>query len=169
MAAPATRSSKENDIVDPPSDLQQLLNFKHFLENHSAPALLIGPDGEQVLMPVEVYEALCIVVEAMEAGNSVSVRPLDMLLTTQQAANLLGISRSTLIRLLEEHELAYERYGESRHRRLRLHDVLAYRDRKRAERISRLDEISRQAYEAGLYEASADTYERALKKARKGQ
>lgn len=163
------KSSNDNDIVDPPLDLQPLLDFKQFLENHSAPALLIGPDGEQVPMPVEVYEALCIVVEAMEAGNSVSVRPLDMLLTTQQAANLLGISRSTLIRLLGEHELPYERYGESRHRRLRLHDVLAYRDRKRAERISRLDEMSRQAYEDGLYEASADTYEHALKKARKGQ
>ncbi|MFZ8263711.1 excisionase family DNA-binding protein, partial [Staphylococcus aureus] len=85
----------------------------------------------------------------------------------QQAATLLGISRNTLVRLLDEHELPFERLGESRHRRLRLHDVLAYRDRKRDERRSRLDEMTRQANDDGLYDVDASTYSDALARARK--
>ncbi|MBM3715200.1 MAG: helix-turn-helix domain-containing protein [Actinobacteria bacterium] len=55
---------------------------------------------------------------------------IDRQLTTQQAATLLGTSRNTLVRLLDKHELPFQRLGESRHRRLRLRDVLVYRDRK---------------------------------------
>ncbi|MHA3725315.1 excisionase family DNA-binding protein [Leucobacter sp. HY1910] len=87
-------------------------------------------------------------------------------MTTQQAADLLGISRNTLVRLLDEHELAYERLGNARHRRLRLQDVLAYRERKRSERRERLDELTRQANEDGLYEVDAAAYRAALSEAR---
>lgn len=145
-----------------------MLELAKFLENHEAPAVLLGPDGEQIPLPLPAYDVLRQVVSAMERGASVSVEPIDRKLTTQQAAELLGVSRNTLIRLLEEHELPFERLGESRHRRLRLHDVLAYRDRKRAERRSRLDEMTRQAYEDGLYDVHAGDYREALSEARRG-
>ena len=104
----------------------------------------------------------------MERGASVSIQPVDRRLTTQQAASVLGVSRSTLLRLLEERELPFERFGEARHRRLRLNDVLAYRDRKSDERRSRLEELTRQAQEDGLYDVDATDYSEALRKARKG-
>lgn len=103
----------------------------------------------------------------MRQGGSVSVEPIDRQLTTRQAAELLGVSRNTLVRLLEENELPFERLGDSRHRRLRLNDVLAYRERKRNERRSRLDEMTRQADEAGLYDVDAQAYRDALAEARK--
>lgn len=103
----------------------------------------------------------------MQNGESVSVEPIDRQLTTQQAASLLGISRSTLVRLLDENELPFDRLGDSRHRRLRLHDVLAYRERKRLDRRARLDELTRQADEDGLYDADGDAYRAALSEARK--
>jgi len=162
-----TAASRESYLVEPPEDLEEMLEFARFLESHSAPALLLGPDGEQVPLPVAVYEVLLQVAHAMEQGISVNVEPVDRQLTTQQAANMLGISRNTLVRLLDEHELPFERFGESRHRRLRLHDVLAYRERKRAERKARLDEMTRQASEDGLYDVAADTYVQALSDARK--
>ena len=71
------------------------------------------------------------------------------------------------MRLLDEHELPFDRLGETRHRRLRLHDVLAYRDRKREERGSRLDEMTRQANDDGLYDADASDYAEALRRARR--
>lgn len=165
----STASVRTRDplVVDPPHDLSEMLELGRFLEHHTTPALLLGPDGEQIPLPMEAYDVLRQVVSAMERGEAVSVEPIDRQLTTQQAATLLGISRSTLVRLLDEHELPFERFGESRHRRLRLHDVLAYRDRKRADRRSRLDELTRQADEDGLYDVDADAYQEALAQARK--
>ena len=154
-------------VVDPPHDLGALLDLARFLEHHDAPAVLLGPDGEQIALPLEAYEVLRQVVAAMQNGESVSVEPIDRQLTTQQAASLLGISRSTLVRLLDENELPFDRLGDSRHRRLRLHDVLAYRERKRLDRRARLDELTRQADEDGLYDIDGDAYRAALSEARK--
>ncbi|MEN2741296.1 excisionase family DNA-binding protein [Microbacterium sp. X-17] len=160
-------SAKDTLIVDPPQDLNELLDLARFLEHHSAPAVLVGPDGEQIALPLEAYEVLRQVVAAMQHGESVSVEPIDRQLTTQQAASLLGISRSTLVRLLDENELPFDRLGESRHRRLRLHDVLAYRERTRVDRRARLDELTRQADEDGLYDMDSEAYRTALIEARK--
>jgi len=69
--------------------------------------------------------------------------------------------------MLDEHELPFERFGQSRHRRLRLYDVLAYRERKRTDRRNRLDELTRQASEDGLYEVDPEDYRKALAEAQK--
>ena len=167
MTAGTSTRAKDPVVVDPPQDLDELLNLARFLEHHTAPAVLVGPDGEQIPLPMAAYEVLREVVAAMQHGESVSVEPIDRQLTTQQAASLLGVSRSTLIRLLDENELPFDRLGDSRHRRLRLHDVLAYRERKRADRRARLDELTRQADEDGLYDVDADAYKAALAEARK--
>lgn len=167
MTTSTRARNRKAQIVDRPDDLNELLKFALFLENHSSDAVLLGPDGEQVPLPQSVYEVLLQVVNAMDAGSSVLIEPIDRQLTTQQTADLLGISRSTVIRLLEEDELPFERLGDSRHRRLRLNDVVAYRERKAAERESRLNDLTRQAHEDGLYEMSADDYREALKAARK--
>jgi excisionase family DNA binding protein len=86
----------------------------------------------------------------MAQGKAVTVAPHHTTLTTQQAADLIGVSRPTLIKLLDEGEIAYTQPG--RHRRLRLSDVLAYRDRIRHERDQRLDELADLSDKAGLYE-----------------
>lgn len=167
MSTTITRNTRNPQVVEPPQDLSEMLELARFLGNHSAPAMLLGPDGEQIPLPMAAYEVLKQVVSAMERGASVSVEPIDRQLTTQQAADLLGVSRNTLVRLLEEHELPFERLGKSRHRRLRLHDVLSYRERKRVDRRSRLDELTRQATEDGLYDIDPDSYRDALAEARK--
>lgn len=62
---------------------------------------------------------------ALHAGKAVTIAPQSMTLTTQQAADLLGVSRPTVVRLIKSGELAAERIG-NRHR-LVLDDVLAGR------------------------------------------
>jgi excisionase family DNA binding protein len=95
----------------------------------------------------------------------VTVVPQTQRLTTQEAADFLGISRPTLVKLLEEGKIPYDQPG--RHRRVLSSDLLAYLDRQRQHRRAALDRMTEDASGAGLYEAKAEDYAQALKQARK--
>jgi excisionase family DNA binding protein len=113
-------------------------------------AAMVAPDGTLVHLPPAVYEVLSQVIAAMRAGRAITVAPLAQRLTTQEAADLLGVSRPTLIKLLEDGRIPFEQPG--RHRRIRLDDLLAYRDRRRNERGKALDELVQQTEALGLYD-----------------
>lgn len=93
--------------------------------------------GDRVELPVEVYKVVYQVVEAMRAGLAVTVAPQTQKLTTQQAADLLGISRPTLIKMLNANRIPYDRIGS--HRRILLRDVLAFRNQRREEQYAALE------------------------------
>jgi excisionase family DNA binding protein len=114
---------------------------------------LLGPGGEQLVLPPEVFEVLRGVVEAMAQGQAVTIAPVHQRLTTQEAADLLGVSRPTVVKLLESGEIPFEQPG--RHRRVRLADVLAYRERSSSVRQAALDEMVEIADKAGMYERTA--------------
>jgi excisionase family DNA binding protein len=113
-------------------------------------ARLIGPDGTTIPLPAEVYIALCDVIRAMSRGNAVTIGVVESSITTQKAADLLCVSRPTLIKLLDAGEIPFTRPG--RHRRIRLHDLLAYRDRRRESRLEGLASIVAVSEEMGLYD-----------------
>lgn len=163
-----TTQTTDATTVLPPADMEAMLDLSRFLEHVIEPAALLGPDGQTVPLPMEAYQVLVKVVESMRAGKAITVAPLDQLLTTQEAADFLGISRPTLVKLLEQGEIAYERPAAGRHRRVRLSDVLDYQGRKRQERRTTLDEMTRTAAEAGLYDEVPD-YREALRSARKSR
>jgi excisionase family DNA binding protein len=152
--------------VLPPADLEPMLELSRFLDQHGQPAALLGPDGEQVPLPMEVYQLLISVVHALGEGKAITLAPVSQRLTTQQAADVLGVSRPTLVKLLDEGHIAYEQPSDGRHRRVRLSDVLEYRDRRRSARRSVLAGMTQDAVSDGLYEASADDYRDALRRAR---
>ena len=114
---------------------------------------LLGPNGEHLVLPPEVFEVLRDLVDAMAQGQAVMVVPVHQRLTTQEAADLLGVSRPTVVKLLESGEIPFEQPG--RHRRVRLADVLAYRERASNERRAALDRMVGIADEADLYESTA--------------
>ena len=163
------RSADDHDrigqgVVFPPRDLNALLDLGRFLEHHTEPALLLGPDGEQVPLPAEVYRVLVEVVEAMREGKVITLVPRTQRLTTQEAADFLGISRPTLVKLLEDGKIPYDQPG--RHRRILFTDVLAYTERQHAHRRAVLDQMTEDASEAGIYGGAPEDYAAALKKAR---
>jgi len=83
---------------------------------------------------------------ALIAGNEpVAIMPLESQLTTKEAADLLGVSRPHLVKLLERGEIPFTRIG--KHRRVLLKDVVQYQERTRQEA---LDELQRQAQELNL-------------------
>jgi excisionase family DNA binding protein len=93
--------------------------------------------GDRVELPAELYRVLRQAVEALWQGFAVTVAPLAQALTTQQAADLLGVSRPTVIKLLDESRIPFERVGT--HRRILLRDLLAYREQRRAEQYAALE------------------------------
>jgi excisionase family DNA binding protein len=119
----------------PPEQLEELLTL--FQEGE---ARLVGPQGEQHLVPAPLYGLLRGLLDNLKRGEAVTVLPHDALLTTQQAAQILNVSRPYLYRLIEEHAVPVVMVGS--HRRLRIHDVLQLRDQRHQVRRSALDELS---------------------------
>lgn len=111
---------------------------------------LVGPDGEAIELPAGIQSVLVSIVENLRAGNGVSVIPLHAELTTVQAAELLNVSRPYLIKQIEAGGIPHHMVGT--HRRLKLVDVLAYRDRLEAQANDALDAMTAEAEELGLYQ-----------------
>lgn len=140
----------------PPQDLEAMLDVSKFLERLEGPPALVGSDGQAVDLPEEALGVLSEAVRAMQQGKAITVAPVDQLLTTQEAADFLGISRPTLVKKLEDGSIAFERTSGGKHRRARLVDVLQYRDEQRAERRNALRELVSEAQRAGAYSAGTD-------------
>lgn len=110
---------------------------------------LAAPGDETIALPVSVVRLLHEIVHHLAGGRAVSIVPVRKELTTQQAANLLNVSRPHLIALLERGVMPYTRPG--KHRRLKLSDVLAYKRRREVEEGAALDELARLSQDLGLY------------------
>ena len=111
---------------------------------------LVGAGDKQVTLPASAARVLRRAVEELARGRSVSVVEMPCELTTQQAAELLHVSRPFLVeQLLEKGEIPYVMVGT--HRRIALEDVLAYQQRRKAERKHHLKRLVELSEEYGLY------------------
>lgn len=124
---------------------------------------LVARDGSSVELPDELTDVLDRAAGALVAGHPVTVVQTDRLISTTQAARILGVSRPTLVRFLEAGEIAYAQPG--RHRRLKLADVLAFRER-RHRRRDVLDDMAADAAELGLYDIPEQEYAEAAEQVR---
>ena len=95
----------------------------------------------------------------------ITVAPQPQRLTTQEAADFLGISRPTLVKLLDQDKIPYDQPG--RHRRIMFSDLLRYVEQRREERTAALDRMTEDASSAGIYGGRPEDYAAALKRARK--
>jgi len=132
---------------------KELADFERALERRrrlGQTPKLVGPDGTATELPEGIHELLVSVVEHLRAGNGVTLIPMHAELTTVEAAELLNVSRPFLIKQLEAGALPHHMVGT--HRRLRLADVLAYRDRMDAEAEDALAAMSAEAEDLGLYD-----------------
>lgn len=111
---------------------------------------LIGPQGDSIPLPESVFFVLERVAQVLARGDAVTVVPVGKELTTQQAADLLNISRQYLVRLLDQNVIPHRKTG--KHRRLRIEDVLTYKQERDEERETALDELTKMSEDAGGYD-----------------
>lgn len=108
---------------------------------------LVGPDGESIVLPASAFEALKAVVTGMAQGMAMTLVPSGRELTTQEAADLLRISRPSVIRLLEDGTIPFHKVGT--HRRIDVENVLAYRAKRNEQRRVALRELTELSEEIG--------------------
>jgi excisionase family DNA binding protein len=104
-------------------------------------ARLVGPDGETTEIPASAFHALKLAVQGMARGQTMTLVPHGKELTTQEAANLLHVSRPHLVKLLDNGTIWHYKVGT--HRRVRIEDALAYREVRASVRGDKLDELTR--------------------------
>jgi excisionase family DNA binding protein len=130
--------------------LSKLLDAAAHVVPSSPPCELRGPKGETIRLPESVFYLLKQVVDIMAQGDAITIVPVGREVTTQQAANLLNMSRQYLVRLLDDGMIPFRRTG--KHRRLKIEDVLSYKSNRDRERKAALDKLAAMSQEFGGYE-----------------
>jgi excisionase family DNA binding protein len=110
--------------------------------------LRVADARDEVVLPREAFELLLGVLGAMAEGNAVTLVPVHTELTTQQAADLLQVSRPHFVELLDGGRIPFRMVGT--HRRVLARDVFAYRDEARAASERAMEELAAIAQKQGL-------------------
>jgi excisionase family DNA binding protein len=145
-----TPVSERTPVFPSAGEERQMHRLSAILQQEARGARLVSSSGEELEIPDSVYEVLMQVVQEMDQGHGVTLMPEHAELSTQRAAEMLNVSRPHLVSLLEQGEIPFHKVG--RHRRVRLADLLAYRDLRDSNRRRLLKKMTEDAQEAGLYD-----------------
>lgn len=135
-------------------DLPQIKLLDCKLADERGVPSLVGPDGGTLPLPTAVYETLRRAVHLMAQGRPISIVPFEHELTTQEAAEVLNVSRPFLVKLLENGEIPFHCVGS--HRRVKFADVMEYKGRRDTDRRKALRELTQLSEELGLYDDKSE-------------
>ncbi len=110
-------------------------------------ALEKGQIAEVTLSPL-LAQTFLDISRLISSGRSFSIMPVNAELTTQQAADMLNVSRPYFVKLLERNEIDFTKTG--RHRRVKAQDLFAYKERRDSERARILSDMARDDSENGF-------------------
>lgn len=146
MAAMSVAGKVAPGAVDAQVAARALRRIKDFLardrDRSDELAILVeGGAGEALVVPRPAVEMFVHILAAMANGQGVQIMPLNAELTTQQAADLLNVSRPYLIGLLDRGEIECRLVG--RHRRIRFDALMEYLRQDDQRRKAAIDELTR--------------------------
>lgn len=149
LEKPQRRGRAPRTYLPEPSSRNEISDFADFLrvlglenpQQDRRSAALVSPGGEPRPIPEDIFRILEQVTDSLAKGDGITVIPSGALLTTQQAADFLGISRPTLVKLLEAGKIEFERPG--RHRRVALRNLINYQESSGSARQDALAELAK--------------------------
>ncbi|AFD07195.1 helix-turn-helix domain-containing protein [Solitalea canadensis] len=103
---------------------------------------------EPLSIPKKAMALLNVILDNMAQGKSITLLPSDSEISTQEAADILNISRPYLVKLIEDGAIPFKKVGT--HRRLNLNDVIEYDLRMKKIRDKKLEELAKLAQEMNL-------------------
>lgn len=110
--------------------------------------LKIQGSEEVVIIPLKALQLLNSIISNMAQGRSIALMPTDAEVSTQQAAEILNVSRPHVIKLLEKGEIPHKKVGS--HRRILLQDILKFESTFKSDRRKKLDALAKEAQELNL-------------------
>jgi excisionase family DNA binding protein len=142
---PITVAADQQDGLKQIEEILLKANLTKGVQHHP---VRLDLDGKMVELPEPILRLLRQIVPRLLKGHAVRLVPLRNELTTQEAADILGVSRPFLIGLLERGEIPYVKTG--KHRRIGFADLMTYKRRRDATRREALDRLTELAQEYGL-------------------
>jgi excisionase family DNA binding protein len=133
-----TKSDQQIAIIS----LKEFLSISHKVKTNRV-KIEIQETGEIITIPKKALLFLATILQNMAEGKSISIIPSDSEVSTQQAADMLNISRPHLIKLLETKLIPFKKVGS--HRRILLQDVISYEENLKRAREKQLDFLANQA------------------------
>jgi excisionase family DNA binding protein len=137
---------------DSSRQLSKLLGRQHDIgkqfPNFQLRVQTVNEPEELVVIPVSALRLLTDILTQMARGNAVTLIPVHAELTTQQAADLLNVSRPFLIGLIDAEKIPHRKVGT--HRRIRFDDLMAYKQDIDQQRVQALEELAREAQELDM-------------------
>lgn len=144
----------EKPVAASDDERKALADIERLLQQGQRPGgeltvTLSDPNGEVIALPASAFTLLRPMIHFLALGEAVAVIPLSRNLTTQEAADLLNVSRPFLVSLLERGVIPFTMTGT--HRRVRFSDLITYKQGRDAERRRDLAQLTQMSQELGLY------------------
>ena len=139
-------------IVQPPKNKEELNEIIELVKKISNmdKFIMTKADGEAIELPQVISQVLYEIITILSQGGSMTIIPMDKELTTQQAADILNVSRPYLVKLLENDIIPYHKTGT--HRKILMKDLIEYKHQISNNRKSKLAEMVDLSQELGLYD-----------------
>ncbi len=140
--------------IDPPDKAarEQAIETSHelatILGKGEKAELCLEVDGNRIQVPLYALNMLQEILEVLARGDAVSIIPINAVLTTQQSADLMNVSRPYFVKLLEKGKIPFQRVGT--HRKVLYRDLKAYIDQMQIEQAEAMDELAKLDAELGL-------------------
>ncbi|MEN7550553.1 helix-turn-helix domain-containing protein [Rapidithrix thailandica] len=143
------RTTKEEQKIAL-SAISQLENASNALRKSRQKVVHISiqETNEQITIPQKALSLLAVILANMAEGKSITIIPSNSEVSTQQAADMLNVSRPHLVKLLETGKIPFKKVGS--HRRIQLQDLMKYEQQLKSDRENQLDFLAKQAQELNL-------------------